>query len=336
MIIINNNDLDNDLKMPFLPEILSPKRVEKHFSKNLPKIISNYQLAQIKVIRYKPEKRCLIEFTFDGKNPLVLIGKIRAKGTDFKSYNLQKQLWENGFNDDCYDKISVPETIGVIPQWQMWLQKKVLGEVLRDLFTPNIDLDIVKKIAQVAHKLHSANMPTFRSHFITDELVILHQKLPLILKDFPEWESRVAYILNKCDKLGQLIEEDNSLCGIHRDFYFDQIIVNKDHFYLLDLDLYCLGHPALDIGNFIGHITEYSLRKYGDIDFLQNQEKILEDEFIKLVGEEKRQALRIFSILTLVRHIYLSTQFPERQSFTADLLNYCHTYLSNFSEKHLR
>ncbi|WP_069791166.1 phosphotransferase [Cyanobacterium sp. IPPAS B-1200] len=334
MRVVNDYDLDNDVKMPFLRELLSPKRVKEHLSKHLPNIISNYQLAEIKVIRYKPEKRCLIEFTFDGKNSLALIGKIRAKGTDFKSYNVQKQLWKNGFNDDCLDKISVPEPIAIIPEWQMWLQRKVSGEVLRDLFTPNIDLNIVKKIAHVAHKLHCANIPTFRSHVIADELAILHQKLPLILRDFPEWECRVAYILNTCDKLGQHIQEDDSLCGIHRDFYFDQIIVNKDHFYLLDLDLYCLGNPALDIGNFMGHITEYSLRKYGDFSVLKGQEKTVENEFIKLVGENKRQAVTIYTILTLIRHIYLSTQFVDRHCTTPFLLDYCETQLTMFEKKY--
>src|SRR5437773_3836244 len=30
--------------------------------------------------------------------------------------------------------------------------------------------------------------------------------------------------------------------------------------WLLDFDLYCQGDPALDIGNFVGHLTEQSLR----------------------------------------------------------------------------
>ncbi|MGY6529419.1 MAG: phosphotransferase [Cyanobacterium sp.] len=330
MLISNDYGLTNDSKMFFLEEILSPKKVRQYFKQHLPSILSEYQLGQIKVIRYKPEKRCLIEFTFEGKNSLILIGKVRAKGTDFKSYNLQKQLWKNGFNNDCCDKISVPEPIGVIPQWQMWLQKKVPGKVLRDVFSPKMDSKIVQKIAQVAHKLHSANVPTFRSHLITDELAILEQKLPLILQSFPQWEDSVRDILNKCNYLGQLIPEDNSLCGIHRDFYFDQIIVNEDHFYLLDLDLYCLGNMALDIGNFIGHITEYSLRKYGDFNILKAQEKTLEDEFIRLVGEENREAVTIYMILTLVRHIYLSTLFPDRHFSTPTLLEYCETLLDNF------
>ena len=34
--------------------------------------------------------------------------------------------------------------------------------------------------------------------------------------------------------------------------------------WLIDFDLYCLGDPGLDAGNFIGHVTEQALRQYGD------------------------------------------------------------------------
>ena len=41
-------------------------------------------------------------------------------------------------------------------------------------------------------------------------------------------------------------------------------IVGDGRLYLLDFDLYCLGDPALDAGNFIAHVTEQSLRELGD------------------------------------------------------------------------
>lgn len=326
MFVINNYSFIKDSKISFLEEALSPLKVNYFFYKNLPNIFNKYQLTQIRVIRYKPQKRCLIEYTFEGENTLTLIGKIRAKGTDYHSYNLQQKLWNNGFNNDCRDKISVPEPMAIIPEWQMWLQKKVSGKVLTDLFSPTIDIEKVKKIAHVAHKLHQLKQPTHRRHLIADELFILHQKLPLILVKFPHWEKRIEELLTKCDRLGQTIEE-NQLCGIHRDFYFDQIIVDKDHFYLLDLDLYCLGNPSLDIGNFIGHISEYSLRKWGDLNKLEAQENALKEEFIRLAGESQRRSIDVYTILTLVRHIYLSTQFPDRNFSTEILFDFCESKL---------
>ena len=95
--------------------------------------------------------------------------------------------------------------------------------------------------------------------------------------------------------------------------------------YLLDLDLYTKGDPALDIGNFIGHLTELAVRM-GDacaLSTLSTQEAAMEDAYVELAGEEARSRMQIYKILTLVRHIFISTLFSERKAFTEDLLELC-------------
>ena len=321
-IVTDQYNITQDPKMSFLQDVISPNKVQELFSQHLAFIPDKFQLVEIKVIRYKPQKRCLIEYSFQGEKPLTLIGKVRAKGTDYKSYELQKQLWHSGFDSNSYDKISVPKPIVVIPQWQMWLQRKVPGQVITSLLTTNQGINISKKVAHIADKLHQANIPPYRRHTMADELAILEQKLPLVIKDYPHWQSRIKTILEKCHILGENTPE-NRVCGIHRDFYFDQIIVDRDRFYLLDLDLYCEGNPSLDIGNFIGHITEYSLRTLGNVNALQDREIALQKEFLKLSQESDSQAITAYTTLTLVRHIYLSNQFPERRAYTEALLNLC-------------
>lgn len=326
--VIDKFSIINDPKMPFLQEILSPLKVETEFKKYFPFLLNKYELNQIKVIRYKAERRCLIEYIWQGENTLNLIAKIRAKGTDINSYNLQKKLWNNGFNDNSVDQISVPEPIGMIPKWQMWLQRKVEGEVASHLFSNPQNIKLIPKIAHVAHKLHQSQIPTNRCHTMADELHILQQKLPLLIANYPDWEQRINNLLKKCYQLGEKTPE-SQLCGIHRDFYQEQIIINKEHFYLLDLDLYCQGNPSLDLGNFIAHISEYSLRMFGNFQALQTQENLLQEEFIKLAGENNRSAITAYQVLTLVRHIYLSTQFPERCFYTKDLFDLCEDKLES-------
>jgi thiamine kinase-like enzyme len=116
-------------------------------------------------------------------------------------------------------------------------------------------------------------------------------------------------------------------CGIHRDFYPAQVIVRKGQLYLIDFDLYCQGDPALDVGNFIGHVTEESLRTCGQASALQDREEAMEKRFIELCGEAIRPSVRAYTTLTLARHIYLSTQFPERSAFTESLLELCENRL---------
>ncbi len=322
-VVTDRFNIAQDPKMPFLQDVICPLKVQEIFPQHLA-----FSLVQIKVIRYKPQKRCLIEYSFQGKNPLVVIGKIRAKGTDIKSYDLQKQLWHSGFDSNSHDNISVPEPIGIIPQWQMWLQKKVPGKLVTFWLTTEKGITVSQKVAHVAHKLHQANIPCQRRHTMADELAILEQKLPLVLTDYPHWQPRIKTILDKCYILGENTPK-HPICGIHRDFYGDQIIVDRDRFYLLDLDLYCQGNPSLDIGNFIAHITEYSLRIFGNIKALQEREIALEKEFLKLSQETENRAITAYKTLTLVRHIYLSNQFPERRPYTEALLNLCEQRLES-------
>ncbi|MBC1222717.1 phosphotransferase [Nostoc sp. UCD121] len=312
-----------DPKMPFLSAALDPLEVQQRFTQYLP-IVQNAQLQKIQVIRHKPGRRCLIEYELLNNHgqTITLISKIRAKGTDFNSYELQKSLWQKGFADDSADGISVPQPVGIIPEWQMWLQRKVQGAIATQFLTQTNTLFLAKRIAEVAHKLHQTNIPPRRSHTMSDELRILNERIPLVMQQYPEWKKRLEQILEACNHLGENTPELKR-CGIHRDFYPDQVIINSSRLYLIDLDLYCEGNPAIDIGNFIGHIKEHSLRILGRSEALSDWETALTERFIQLTNEEFKTSIESYITLTLVRHIHISTQFLERRPFTKTLLNLC-------------
>lgn len=323
--VIDPFNIATDPKMPFVAGAIDPLNVQDNFSTLLSQKIN---LLAIRVIRHKPGRRGLIEYDLEietsdtSSKVITLIGKVRAKGTDINSYQLQKSLWNAGFSDDSEDGISVPEPIGVIPEFQMWLQRKVPGEIATQLLVKPDGIAVAKRIAEAAHKLHQANIPPKRRHTIADELRILHERLPMVAQLYPQWTKRLERVLEACENLGAATPEPQ-LLGIHRDFYPDQVIVDGHRLYLLDLDLYCEGNPGLDIGNFIGHITEQSLRTLGSPDALAEQEAALEKHFVKLSGEAIRAAVHSYTTLTLVRHIYISTQIAQRRPFTEILLELC-------------
>src|SRR5207245_1267913 len=103
--------------------------------------------------------------------------------------------------------------------------------------------------------------------------------------------------------------------------------VDDGRLFLLDFDLYCEGDPALDIGNFLGHVTEQSLRTLGGAGALADQEHAIEERFVELSGVAPA-AVRAYATLTLVRHIYLSTLFPERRPFARRRRSPCHRALT--------
>jgi Phosphotransferase enzyme family len=326
----------NDVKMPFLVGAISPLEVQRQFKDCLPLLQgekTQIHLTSIRVTRYKPERRCLIEYNLEVERPtaplekIALIGKARSRGLDRSSYHLLQSLWNAGFAANSADGISVPEPIGIVPEFQMWFQRQVPGAIATQLLAEPDGVALAKRIAQAIHKLHQAGVPASRRHTMADELRILDERLPLVAQIKPQWTQRLTRLLDACVRLGNTVPEPNWR-SIHRDFYPDQAIADDSRLYLLDFDLYCEGDPALDLGNFLGHLTEQSLRTLGTPDALSEREKALTESFLQLSPPTTHTTISAYKTLTLVRHIYLSTKFPERCQFTEPLLELCEQRLA--------
>jgi aminoglycoside phosphotransferase (APT) family kinase protein len=221
----------------------------------------------------------------------------------------------------------------LIPDFQMVLQRKMPGIPATGLLAGAEGTALARRIAEAAHKLHQAGIPVERTHTISDEMDILSTRLVEVARLRPAWEGRLERLLEACGELSASIPAPEPT-GIHRDFYADQVLVDNDRLYIVDLDLYCMGDPALDIGNFTGHITEFSLRSLGNPAALRAQEQALEDRFAELAGEPVRARVRAYAALTLARHISISTRLPERQPYTERILGLCEFYLQSAS-KHI-
>jgi len=291
------------------------------------------RLRAIRVTRHKPGRRCVIEYDVDVERAdapderVTLVGKVRFGRYGNAGYRLLSAFWESGFDSECADRISVPEPIGTVATFRMWLQRKVPGICATEVLAGPDGVGLARQVAEAAHKIHRIRIPPSECHAMEDELRILSECLARVASAEPRYAGRLRSLLAGCDRLAAATPRSAST-GIHRDFYADQVIVDGSRLSLIDFDLYCEGEAALDIGNFIGHVTEYSLRELGRPDALADRERALEDRFVELAGESVRPAVRTYATLTLARHVYLSTTFPERRPFTRALLELCEERLA--------
>jgi len=327
-------DVVTDDRMGFLARVIDPLDAERVVSAALtPSGLQVMRILSIRVRRYKPGRRCLVEYVLDQKTRYgsdevtTLLGKARAKGCDVTTYRLHQSLWQCGFCSTSADGVSVPEPIAIVPEYQMWLQRKVVGAVATSLLDGPQAADVARRIVGAVHKLHNANVPTKRRHTIADELTILDDRLTKLVDTQPRLKRRIETLLCQCHELGAGLS-GAPCCGIHRDFYPDQVIVDGDRVTLLDMDLYCQGDPALDIGNFRAHLTEQSFRSHGRPNALEDAEFALEDEFARLAGKNAAIRARAYTMLSLARHIFISTRFPERRHLTEPLLALCEERLT--------
>lgn len=324
-----------DREMPTLAAALAPEEAQRQFEERLGRLAGTggrLRVREIRVVRYKPGRRCLIEYRLEVERAdappeeVSLLGKVRARRFGKSGLRLLRAFREAGFGPDAEDGICVPEPVGHIPKFRMWLQRKVPGRAATELLAEPEGAELARRIAEAAHKVHGAGVSPERSHSMADELRILRERLPLTLEEHPQWEERIMRLLEACEQLGATVPEPEP-AGIHRDFYADQVIVDGDRLHLIDFDLYCAGDPALDVGNFLGHVAEQSLRRLGDPGALADVESALEERFLELSGEERRPAVRAYRTLTLARHVHLSTLFPKRRPFTGNLLELCEELL---------
>ncbi len=331
-------NIGEDPKMYFLSKALDPNYVTLLLSDMISKAydhlpVSDICLSNINVLRYKPNKRCLIEYIikYNNKNDkpefIKLLGKTSNHGTGLTTYKLAQYLWNSGFDSQSNDLVSIPQPIGTIPEIKMWFQTKILGKSLIESINlkGHDSINLFQKIAFAIHKIHKKNiLVDKREHTINDEMRILEKRLSLVSEENLQWKYRLEDILNKCYNISKYLSYPKKT-SIHRDFYHDQIIVdNKDRIYILDLDLYCEGDPAIDIGNFKAHLDELFIRKENELSlFLLNLGKILVDQYLMLSNLSNRLSINIYEILSLVRHISLSREFPDRLNSTEKLMSVC-------------
>jgi hypothetical protein len=330
--VVDPYGVSGDSALPELGSALTPSAAERELGAALKDRFRRVELAAIRVIRYKPQRRCLVEYdlaveSLDGEaERFTAIGKVRAKRHGKSGLRLLTALRKAGFDERAADGICVPEPLGHLPAFRMWLQRKVAGVEVAALLADASGPELARRVAAAAAKVHRAGIPTERWHRMEDELRILHDCVPRVAQQRPEWAGRIERLLSACVRLGRSVPEP-TYAGIHRDFYAQQILVSGGRLYLLDFDLYCAGNPGLDVGNFAGHIAEEALRVHGSASALAGVERALEDRFCELSGEQARAAVRAYARLTLVRHVYLSAILPGRGEVTGALLEHCEQQL---------
>jgi hypothetical protein len=308
--------------MPFLPETLdvalAATRLRAATARN------SMSVTAARLTRHKPGRRFMVEYDVDDDGrALTLIGKARAKGLDRRTFELQRRLYESSFGPEGPDGICVPATAGAVPEWHMWLQHKVPGRPLNELLFAPDAAALCARAADAARRFQSCGIETDRRHTIEDELQILLQCLGEVARWRPELVGQLDRVCARCEQWAASIPSARRPSIVHRDFYPDQLIVNAERMYLVDLDLHCLADPCLDVGNFCAHVTELALRITGDPARLDPCASAAREQFVRRMPGDRAATIRAVGCwerLSLARHIYISTRFADRQVFTDRLI----------------
>lgn len=312
-------DITRDEHMPFLASALDPDRVEQ----TLQRIVADHDLLlrSIEVTRHKPGRRCNIEFEVDlrsvgrPRRKETWIAKFRARGLDRTTLGVVEDFSRRGFTAAQESDVCVSLPTGAVSEWNMWLQKKVRGRLATVELAGENGEAIAVRIADALYRIHQENVPCRRVHGMDDELRILTDRLSRL----PEsWGPRIDAVLERFRTRTAALGP-RPTTGIHRDFYADQVLVEAERIHVIDFDLFCVGDPALDVGNFSGHLLEQATRQPDDAVALRRSESAFRARYLERAGLEHSGAIDLYTDLTLARHIYLSTRFRDRRAYTGQI-----------------
>jgi aminoglycoside phosphotransferase (APT) family kinase protein len=321
----------SDPEMPFLPRALDLAYMRPRLAMALNHLngeLAGKTLEEIRLLRHKPGRRCLIEYTFVPASPSAqepgesvhFLGKVRARRLDQVTPRLLRELRAHGFAGEGV--AAVPEPLGTVPELRLWLKRAVRGEPATQALLRNDGASVAVTIAEAVHALHGSGVCSPRVHTIANELDLLRNRLGRV-RDSHGWlAERIERVWAACERLGGVLE-NHAPRLLHRDFYPDQVLVDDGRVWLLDLDLAAMGDPCLDHGNFLAHLEELNLRLFGRADALQECGAAYFERAVELAGPGTGPRIRHYTTLSLARHIFISTQFIERRDCTEALLDLC-------------
>ncbi len=275
------------------------------------------QIYNAWLLRAKAKRRYLI--VYEGHDsigvPICLVGKVRVKGLDLRTHQNCEALWLAGFDDQGHT--CIPRPWGIIPEWNMTIQAFSYGSPVR--LGQNDHLEPHRQIADSLMRLHAVNLGIDRQHDSWDEYQILETKLVPLQNTAPQWSTAIAEVLRRAKGIAAARQSDPTGI-IHRDFYFDQVLIQPHGgVALLDLDLLCRGPLGLDVGNYAAHLLEYGLRNTSCALWCRDAEMLFTGRYLSQSTVSCEQ-LSDWKFLALARHIALSQQFANRMHTTEPLI----------------
>lgn len=199
----------HDPELPSLALALDPSETKRRLKRRLPRLAGADGVVRVRrarVTRYKPRRRCVVEYDLrvvrpdaDPSKPTV-VGKVRARRYGKEGFELLERLWRAGFSDGNPDAILVPEPLATLADLRMWLQRKAPGRAATDLLAEPEGPLLAARIAEATHKLHRAGVQTSKRHTLADELRILRSCLWRAAELRPDLSGRIIRVLATCER----------------------------------------------------------------------------------------------------------------------------------------
>lgn len=211
-------------------------------------------LTRADVVRYVPEKRCLLRLRSRDR---TVLAKIYPRDADLSVAGVQASL----FDATRATGPIVPAVVGVLPAFRAVLQEEVRGASVYDRLraggcAPAVSVATAEALAA----LHGVDVPGLRHHGVAEEIDVVDHAIasaPLGERLRPAVTALLAELRRQAPR-----QEAGPVAFVHRDFYDKQVIVDDGRCVVIDFDTARLSFRELDVANYAAHLALRALQGY--------------------------------------------------------------------------
>ena len=242
-----------DPALPHLGEAADGDRMARVFSRRVYGV--PVQVRGIAVVRHRPGRRATLRYQLRvgaGRGRAeVLYGKLFASDRGPTVHATLGALNRATGRDSTAPRL--PQAVGYVEELGLVLYHGVTGRpILSELLVGRTTL--AERVAGALHALHATQVVLPKRHGLDSELGILRERVERLARTDPELADPSAGILARLSSAAAATRTWRWR-PVHRDFYPEQVLVDGGRIVFLDLDDAAMSEPAVDVANFVAHLS---------------------------------------------------------------------------------
>lgn len=316
-----------DAMLPQLAALFDPSIMAELLEREV--VGSPVTVHDASVVRHKPGRRCTIRYELgirvNGREqPLRLYGKTFASERGPQVHELLSDVAEaRPFGL----QVGVPQPVAYLAPLKLSLCSAVEGEPIASWLVAGDD-KLAARIAEALHRFHSSGVDLGRRHSLNAELEPLAARVGEI---HPDLRGEARECLERIEARAEHTERWRRRPA-HRDFYYDQVLVDGSRLSILDLDDAAIADPSLDVANFMGHLRLLALQRPEGGAVLATAERVFVARYRELDKRLGPVLVELLTGATLLRLAHIHGSRPGGYGMAAALLTECVRHLDGTSE----
>jgi aminoglycoside phosphotransferase (APT) family kinase protein len=217
-----------------------------------------------------------------------LYAKLYTDELGAHSYEVMKQLWDNGFDDNS--PFRVPEPLAFLPEHNFVLMRSVEGEPLVKALHGEGSLDLIdgcRKAAQWLAAFHKSTVRVGENEPDWDSLKIFRLAVRLIKAAASRRDERDA-LLEYMHGLKSRLRDfplRGPITQTHGRYHHEHVFISDEQVAVIDLDRSRPTNPAKDVAEFLRVLRMSAFRTHPDMSRADEASRAFLDEYFKELPE---------------------------------------------------